>query len=56
MNEFAQQNPEGRLHFYMYTDDKASDDKARLGQKQRHVRDFDHLLLETSASKIFGIF
>ena len=49
MTEFAQQQPAGRLHFYMYTDDAYRPPKQRC-----HVREFDHRLVESYAPKLFG--
>jgi hypothetical protein len=48
--EAAQQKPEGRLHFYIYTDKDYRPKRDRC-----HVRDFDAHRVEAIAPILFGI-
>jgi hypothetical protein len=45
----AQQKPEGRLHFYFYTDD------AYAARDGCHLRDFDLFRLESRTADILGL-
>ena len=46
----AQQKPEGRLHFYFYTDNHYEPKRERC-----HIRDFDIHLIDTIGPRIFGL-
>ncbi|MBV7417904.1 hypothetical protein KW830_05485 [Comamonas sp. CMM03] len=47
----AQQQPEGRLHIYMYTDSSA---QPRRTDRLFHAHEFDFFKLENRSSEIFG--
>lgn len=48
----AQQNSNGRLHIYMYTDSTA---RPRGATRPKHAHEFDHFLLPNCAKRVFGI-
>lgn len=52
LKKHAQQNPKGRLHFYMYTDPSA---KPRKSERRSYAYEFEAFLLENRVSKLFGI-
>jgi hypothetical protein len=47
----AQQQPEGRLHIYMYTDSSA---RPRRTDRLAHVHEFEQFLLTNRVSSIYG--
>lgn len=51
VKQYAQQNPEGKLHLYMYTDPSAS---PRKSDRLAHAYEFEAFLLENRSSKLFG--
>ena len=51
LKKYAQQNPTGRFHFYMYTDPSA---KPRKSERLSYAYEFEAFLLENRISKLFG--
>lgn len=52
LKKYTQQNPERRLHIYMYTDSTA---KPIESGRFLHDKEFEAFLLENRANKLFGV-